>query len=154
MDKLAVQTAPSPNDSAASNTFCAAAEQSSCQALLDFAVSPQTIIACLVSFNIRQEESVSHCIQNVPVCYDDKFHGRRSLEEGAAIPARTSVSSFSFSTGRSVYLRTLYGLKIVSNVSLTSLLSLDSVLLLQAIKADNNTIKEYFHFILQTYEVV
>ena len=33
--------------------------------------------------------------------------GRLSREEGAAIPARISLSIFSFSTGRSLYLRTL-----------------------------------------------
>ena len=40
--------------------------------------------------------------------------GRLSREEGAAIPARISLSIFSFSTGRSLYLRTLLRLSIVS----------------------------------------
>jgi len=42
--------------------------------------------------------------------------GRLSREEGAAIPARISLSIFSFSTGRSLYLRTLLRLSIVSKV--------------------------------------
>lgn len=61
-------------DSAASNRFCEAAEQSRNQALEDLIVSPQTTIACLVSFSIRAKgEAFGHRIQGFPVGYDNEF---------------------------------------------------------------------------------
>lgn len=104
-------------DSAASSRFCEAAEQSRNQALEDLIVSPQTTIACLVSFSIRAKgKAFGHRIQGFPVGYDNEFPRSPVTEEGAAIPARISLSIFSFSTGRSLYLRTLLRLSIVSKV--------------------------------------
>ena len=103
-------------DSAASSRFCEAAEQSRNQALEDLIVSPQTTIACLVSFSRakgRPSAIVSKAFQSVTIM---NSQGRLSREEGAAIPARISLSIFSFSTGRSLYLRTLLRLSIVSKV--------------------------------------
>lgn len=104
-------------DSAASSRFCEAAEQSRNQALEDLIVSPQTTIACLVSFSIRAKGRpsaiVSKAFRSVTIM---NSQGRLSREEGAAIPARISLSIFSFSTGRSLYLRTLLRLSIVSKV--------------------------------------
>lgn len=61
-------------DSAASSRFCEAAEQSRNQALEDLIVSPQTTIACLVSFSIRAKgKAFGHRIQGFPVGYDNEF---------------------------------------------------------------------------------
>lgn len=104
-------------DSAASSRFCEAAEQSRNQALEDLIVSPQTTIACLALFQHPGEgETFGHCVQGFPVGYDNEFPRSPVTEEGAAIPARISLSIFSFSTGRSLYLRTLLRLSIVSKV--------------------------------------
>ena len=104
-------------DSAASNRFCEAAEQSRNQALEDLIVSPQNDdrLPCLFQ-HPGEGKAFGHRIQGFPVGYDNEFPGSPVTGGRAAIPARISLSIFSFSTGRSLYLRTLLRLSIVSKV--------------------------------------